>query len=794
MTVNALGVFQGPYYPNGITTHFPFDEFEVVDEGEVSATLNGAAVDASSFTVNLNDDGTGEAIFFTPPAGDGATDELYLILNPDFRQQTTLANQGPYFQTTLEKIVDRLAIRAIWLRDRILRTISVPLGETINTLPPAAERANKFFYFGPFGQILLTGGTGVDGAFRAEVGAGDGSLVGVYPAGTLREAIRILTPSMFGVPDSGILVDPEADVSAQMQALATASRNLKWPVYLAARKYVYDAPLEFGGDVIGSGVDETLLSCTASDPGEHVMLVTSSGVTVRDFTLDGNVSADPVAWNAGNYDSFVGARGMKVTASRVKVLNVVAQNVDWAGFLANPGADDVLFENCLAKRCRGNFGDGFIAMGVRRVSYDRCRAEDFTRIGFVTDSYGEPGQHCFLVSYRDCWAENGHDASIYYGGGEYNSGWWEENSGSVAHVNCHAVNCGHRGFTGTGGSAVQGMTTSLYSYENCTVTNTADGFVIFGLASQRTNAVLKNCLADVTGQTAFNVSAFAGDYAFMKNCRSILRGTSIIRRSVAIGLGEVIIDGFIEEWPVLNATYREAADNYYGSISHFNNAPGKVVIRNWKTYDDTGTHVGMVPKFLSGAANSLSFSVEKSRVNSVITFGNIIEFKDCVLEKTGVIVGFTSTLIRGGQLLAGGAGFTLQARTTTKSIRVEGVDCTFSAAGNYLYFYNGNRTSAQPVFFIHQCTFEKNVETNGYMVRVNGDGAVINTANANHVVATDNVFANTGGATATAIFQLDSPSDAASKVHGRGNIKTSTLSNTVNGAKLATAASFENMG
>lgn len=129
MTVNALGVFQGPYYPNGITTHFPFDEFEVVDEGEVSATLNGAAVDASSFTVSLNDDGTGEAIFFTPPAGDGATDELYLILNPDFRQQTTLANQGPYYQTTLEKIVDRLASRAIWLRDKASRSLHVPRGE-----------------------------------------------------------------------------------------------------------------------------------------------------------------------------------------------------------------------------------------------------------------------------------------------------------------------------------------------------------------------------------------------------------------------------------------------------------------------------------------------------------------------------------------------------------------------------------------------------------------------------------------------------------------------------------------
>lgn len=126
MTVNATNVMSGPFYPNGQTINFPFD-FEVSDVSEVSAELNGVTLDTSLYAVTLNDDGTGQVTFFIAPAGNGLTDVLYLFSNPNFRQQTTLANQGPYFQKTLEGVLDRLAIRLIWLRDRILRAPVLPI-------------------------------------------------------------------------------------------------------------------------------------------------------------------------------------------------------------------------------------------------------------------------------------------------------------------------------------------------------------------------------------------------------------------------------------------------------------------------------------------------------------------------------------------------------------------------------------------------------------------------------------------------------------------------------------------
>lgn len=161
MTVNATNVVSGPFYPNGETVNFPFD-FEVVETSEVGATIDNVEVDPALFTVTLNDDGTGQVSFFTAPAGDGATVELYLFSNPEFSQQTTLANQGPYFQRTIETVLDRLAIRILWLRDKILRAPVIP---TIYS-----GVVGKFPVVMPDGSFGWSNGTGADADLRGDLG------------------------------------------------------------------------------------------------------------------------------------------------------------------------------------------------------------------------------------------------------------------------------------------------------------------------------------------------------------------------------------------------------------------------------------------------------------------------------------------------------------------------------------------------------------------------------------------------------------------------------------------------
>lgn len=194
MTVTSTAVVAGPFYPNGVTKDFPF-EFEISDPWEIGATLDGVAVDPASFSVTLDDNGSGTLSFFTAPPGDGATNILYVFSDPAFNQGASLKNQGPYFQETIEGIVDRLAIRAIWLRDRVLRSFRVPIGETLSELPIKALRASKFLAFDINGNPVAASGTGNDPDLRNDLAtqpelvgspAGDGDLKD-YLLGWLRK-------------------------------------------------------------------------------------------------------------------------------------------------------------------------------------------------------------------------------------------------------------------------------------------------------------------------------------------------------------------------------------------------------------------------------------------------------------------------------------------------------------------------------------------------------------------------------------------------------------------------------
>lgn len=79
------------------------------------------------------------------------------------------------------------------------------------------------------------------------------------------------------------------------------------------------------------------------------------------------------------------------------------------------------------------------------VKFTNCVAEDYTRIGFVTDL----GVH--NVSYSQYFASNGHHASVMFGGAESNAGFWSEQSENVTFSQCLAENNTHIGFVAVPG-------------------------------------------------------------------------------------------------------------------------------------------------------------------------------------------------------------------------------------------------------------------------------------------------------------------------------------------------------
>lgn len=142
MTVTAENVYSGPFYPNGVTTVFPFT-FEVSGEDEVVVEIADVTVASSLYFVTLNDNGTGSVTFYVAPTGAN----LYLLSDPAFGQEAQFQNQGPYFQKTVENALDRLAQGALWLRDRSNRAIVAPIGEALSALPALASRKGKYLMF-----------------------------------------------------------------------------------------------------------------------------------------------------------------------------------------------------------------------------------------------------------------------------------------------------------------------------------------------------------------------------------------------------------------------------------------------------------------------------------------------------------------------------------------------------------------------------------------------------------------------------------------------------------------------
>lgn len=298
MTINALATYQGPYYPNGITKNFPFAEFEVVDTDTVLAVLDGVELDPATFYVSLNDDGTGEVVFFTAPAGDGLTNELFLYSNPDFRQQSTLANQGPYYQETIEKIVDRIAVATIWLRDRVLRSPVPPV--------PVGDIAGKYPVVLPDGSWGWASGTGADNGLRTDLAASGGSSIVAWLRAATGAVTRTITAKFFGYVDvedfgavgNGVVNDTLAWTRG-IDFVKTRGLKLRAmsPAYLVGELVLDGSDYEL---VTTSGNKFKQLSGLTGDGGVHpIFFISGSRIRVGDLTLEGNIDTDEDEYSHG---------------------------------------------------------------------------------------------------------------------------------------------------------------------------------------------------------------------------------------------------------------------------------------------------------------------------------------------------------------------------------------------------------------------------------------------------------------------------------------------------------------
>jgi hypothetical protein len=433
-------------------------------------------------------------------------------------------------------------------------------------------------------------------------------------------------------------------------------------------------------------------------------------------------------------------------------------------------------------------------MASEDVGFRNCHAYDFTRIGFVADTYGEaPGTFCAAVSYEDCSAEYGHNASLLHGGGEYNAGWWSEQSHGVSYSNCRAKNVTHRGFTGTTGDHLASLKAPAdYRYDRCTVSQAESGFVVVGLADVPIKAVLTDCSADIEGSTAFGAGAVAGDNIYLKNCKSRLSGSTNVRVSLRVGLGDVVVDGFTETWVTLNAADRDNIERYYGSVGHFNSSPRKVTVKGWKTFDNEGRQIGTVYKFLWSASDSLDLTIEGGLVRGVLTICKSFVAQNVDFERVNYLRASERAFIKGGRISSQNALPALVVMKSTKAVILEDVLLNFERSGGYLYLYNMTSDDPRPKISLNRCAIVKDFAATGYAIRINGDRPYGDVADYNQIAITDCMFVNTGGVTRNSIFHIEGAT--AARIVGRGNRKSGSLRAITSSNRIGNAADFEDWG
>lgn len=202
MPVSSEISVTGPYSPNGSTTSFGFDFKAASAEEVVAIDGDGAVIPTTLYTVTLDGDEGGTLTFsVAPQAADYPT--LYVVSEPELTQPSNFDNTGPsYNPAALTRALDRAAIRDLKLKREVDRSIRMPFGEVGGALPDAASRAGGYLGFNASGEPIATGGTGDDGSVRPDLASTDpakgAAMVALSVGGTLKDAIKHVTPEMFG--------------------------------------------------------------------------------------------------------------------------------------------------------------------------------------------------------------------------------------------------------------------------------------------------------------------------------------------------------------------------------------------------------------------------------------------------------------------------------------------------------------------------------------------------------------------------------------------------------------------
>lgn len=167
--------FSGPFYPNGLTTTFPFKFRAMASSEVVLVDADGEQVTGASFSVVLASNQDGGSVIFDAPPTASQIPPFLIASAPAFGVGIDLGSVTAFNPRTLNPSFERLSVQNIFLKAASDRSLRMPIGEQIDPLPPAAGRSQTVMAFTRLGQpyplpvfdIMRQAGTNImDGGVR----------------------------------------------------------------------------------------------------------------------------------------------------------------------------------------------------------------------------------------------------------------------------------------------------------------------------------------------------------------------------------------------------------------------------------------------------------------------------------------------------------------------------------------------------------------------------------------------------------------------------------------------------
>lgn len=424
--------------------------------------------------------------------------------------------------------------------------------------------------------------------------------------------------------------------------------------------------IETKSSIIGQGIGITRVQWSdlgSVDLSFEIVNGAAEYVTIGGMTIDNACSDDPETWDSSNYDSFTGRRGIRSLGTRVHeiFINLDIYNTVQAGLAWYGGAEAPFVSNVHSTRNRGNFGDCFYVSGRKiGAKFSNISGTDFTRIGFVTDS--PSGGFIKNAVVENASFEYGHDQSFNYGGGEFNSGAWSENTLGISYIDCSTKNTGGRGFTGTtGGSTLgdSGDTFAVFNYTRCSTDDCDIGFVNSTLGGVSAIHNLVNCtnennvVDDFTGTSrsenlTVNITRSVSKKVFNGNSQARVFGYSAETGYTAnINIDTAHIESDFDPL-IFDVAESKGHFGVYSGVGVVNYSIDNVVDKNGiafnvKTGDRGDTSINECSPVFLYSARALTMTVKNTDVSLLDSKGSGMEITDLFnLKATGHFVSISN--------------------------------------------------------------------------------------------------------------------------------------------------------